>query len=71
MKFLISKVGILNIEIEERNSVLRNTCMIFNWVMKKQGCKDRQWSVQEGPGIHNENITFYAMGNGGMLLDLG
>ena len=43
--------------------------IIFHWVMKKQGCKHRQWSVQEGPGIHSENIIFCAMGNGGLSLD--
>lgn len=42
MRFFISKVGMLNIKIEKRNFVLRNTCIIFNWVMKKQGCKRGQ-----------------------------
>lgn len=66
---VISKEGILNTKMKERNFMLRNSYVIFIRVMKKKVCKDRQQPVQEGPGIHNENIIFYVVGNGEVLLD--
>ena len=68
VRFFISKVGMLSIKTGKKLCVKKYR-IIFHWVMKKQGCKHRQWSVQEGPGNHSENIIFYAMGNGGLLLD--
>ena len=70
MRFFISKVGILNIEIEERNSVLRNTCMIFNWVMKKQDAKTGNGQFKKDLEFIMR-ILYFVMGNGGMLLDFG